>query len=110
MDSHKLHKFLEADLPSLVRIEVGHGHINKASGGIESPILLDCFSEVKRCQHAVMVIIQIVKHLFEHLNISFISIGCNELLRIEVYVSLCVSETAFHFLLRSQAPVFTQPE
>jgi hypothetical protein len=66
---HKLDKLLEADLTSVICIEERHGHVDKCSSWFVAA-LPDVLSQIKGSQHAVVIIVQEVKHLLVYLNIS----------------------------------------
>lgn len=107
---HKLNKLFKTDFSSFINIEVRHGNVDKTSRGIEPTVLFNSFSEVQWSQHSIVIIIEIIKYLFEHLNIFFVCFCSDELFWVKINVSLRVSKATFHFLFRSNSTVFTQSE
>jgi hypothetical protein len=107
---HQLNELLEANFSSFIKIEVGHGDVDEASRRVVASVLFHSFSEVKGSQHPIVVIIEVVENLLEHLNISFVSISCDKLFGVKIDISLRVPKAAFHFLLRGQPSVFAEPK
>lgn len=67
--SHHFDEFSECDFTAVVGIEATHSHIDERPAGFVASVIADGLSEVHGSEHTVVIIIEMVEHLFEYFDV-----------------------------------------
>ena len=82
---HEFDELPEGYLTTIINVKYWHCNINERSSRLVSTVFPNCSSQIQRCQHAIMVIIQKIKNMFKNLNIMLWTLSNDVFFWIELY-------------------------
>jgi len=68
--SHHLDKLFEGYFTAIISIKYWHCDVDKWSAGLVSSKISDCFTDIHRSEHTVVVIVKKIEHLLENFDVS----------------------------------------